>query len=100
MGEFDWLASGVVCSQPVHECVLGWCIRMAHCGEVTGWVSETGFFHMVVLLLPWVKGVYLCSKFGVVKTMPAVRADWGCVQGSLCFLLVACSDVDILTLCL
>ena len=55
---------------------------------------------MVVLLLPWVKGVYLCSKFGVVKTMPAVRADWGCVQGSLCFLLVACSDVDILTLCL
>ena len=27
-------------------------------------------------------------------TMPAVRGGLGCVKGSLCFLLVACSDVE------
>ena len=29
---------------------------MAHCGEATGRAFETGFFHMVVLLLLWVGG--------------------------------------------
>ena len=39
--------------------------------------------------------VYICSRFCVVTTMPAVRGRLGCAKGSLCFLLVACSDVDI-----
>ena len=73
---------------------------MAHCGEATGRAFETGFFHMVVLLLPWGGGnAFVFSRLCVVTTMPAVRGRLGCVKGFWCFLLVACSDVDILTLC-
>ena len=43
--------------------------------------------------------MYICSRFCVVTTMPAVRGRLGCAKGSLCFLLVACSDVDIVSYC-
>ena len=51
---------------------------MAHCGEVTGWVCLTGFFHKVVLLLLlWVGG-------GSVYLFEVLRCDnHACCQGQI-----------------
>ena len=70
----------------MHECVFGWRIRMAHCGDATGPAFETGFFHMVVVLLSWVWAMLLCSGFCIVTTMPAFRGRLGLSKKALCAL--------------
>ena len=81
-----WLASGVVCSQPVHNCVLvgvfGWHIAGRRQVEYLRQGSST--WRCCCCCRGW--GVmHSCSRLCVVTTMPAVRGRSGCAKAYCAF---------------